>query len=162
MARTTFERKAVTSIKERTLVMVRRFAATPDKVFSAWTEAGELARWMGPAGFSVPESTTDPREGGSYRLTMRSPAKTEHTVTGTYCEMKPGERLVMTWAWEDGKGSHGPVTCVTVELRKAGKATEMRLHHALFEEKTERNHHKEGWQSSFDQLASYLRGKPLK
>ena len=143
-------------------MMVRGFAAAPGKVYSAWTEAEQLAQWLSPAGFSVPESFSEPREGGSYRVTMRSPKKSPHTVAGTYCEWKPAERLVMTWSWEAGKGGHGPVTCITVELRKAGKGTEMRLHHALFEDRADLQSHKAGWQSCLDQLDSLLRGKPLK
>jgi uncharacterized protein YndB with AHSA1/START domain len=160
MAKTTLERKSEQSVKERTLVMVRRLPAAAQKVFEAWTDEQQLAKWMGPKDMTVPKAKSDPREGGNYRITMRSPEGKEFTVSGQYCEVRPAERIVMTWSWEE-EGGHGPVTCMTVELKPAGKATEMRFHHALFADKQGRNNHNTGWQGSFDKLAAFCKGKSL-
>jgi uncharacterized protein YndB with AHSA1/START domain len=160
MAKTELERKAEQSIKERTLVMVRRLPATPKRVFEAWTDESELVHWMGPKDMTIPEAKAEPREGGLYRIVMRSADLKDLTVSGQFCEMRPAQRLVMTWAWEED-GGHGPVTCITIELRGAGKATEMRFHHALFADKQGRDSHRVGWQSIFDKLAVYLRKSRL-
>jgi uncharacterized protein YndB with AHSA1/START domain len=50
MAKTALERKLEASVRERTLVMVRRFQASPRRVFEAWTNERELAQWMGAQG----------------------------------------------------------------------------------------------------------------
>jgi glutathione S-transferase len=160
MAKTNLERKAEQSIKERTLVMVRRLPAAPKQVFQAWTDQSELVKWMGPKDMTIPEASTEPREGGAYRIVMRGADRKDLTVSGQYCEMRPARRLVMTWAWEE-EGGHGPVTCITMELRAAGKATEMRFHHALFADKQGRDNHHAGWRSIFDKLAVYLRTQRL-
>jgi uncharacterized protein YndB with AHSA1/START domain len=154
MVKTTLERKAEASIRDRTLILVRRLPAVPDKVFKAWTDQRELAQWMGPGDMTISDVEVDAREGGRYRITMRSKESKEFTAVGQYCEVKPAERIVMTWAWQAAQG-HGPVTCITIELRPAGKATEMRFHHALFEDKDTRNSHRSGWQSIFDKLARW-------
>jgi uncharacterized protein YndB with AHSA1/START domain len=160
MVKTTLERKGEMSIRDRTLIFVRRLPAAPEKVFKAWTDQRDLAQWMGPADMTISGVEVDAREGGGYRITMRSQAGKEFTAAGQYCEMRPAERIVMTWAWEEAAG-HGPVTCITIELKPAGKSTEMRFHHALFEDKDTRNSHRSGWQSIFDNLARWCRTSAL-
>jgi uncharacterized protein YndB with AHSA1/START domain len=160
MTKTPLERKAETSVRERTLVMVRRLAASPKQVFEAWTNERELAQWIGPHDMTIPMAKSEPREGGCYRITMRSPQGQEFTVSGQFCEMRAAERIVMTWSWEEAAG-HGPVTCVTIELKPSGKATEMRFHHALFADKDGRAKHRAGWQGSFDKLARHCRQRSL-
>src|SRR5688572_7164082 len=160
MAKTTLERKGEASIRDRTLIFVRKLPAGREKVFKAWTDQKQLAQWMGPDDMTIPSATVDAREGGGYRITMRSKEGKEVTVSGQYCEVKPAERIVMTWAWEQ-EGGRGPVTCITIELKSAGKSTEMRFHHALFEDKNIRNSHRSGWQSIFDKLARWCKASAL-
>ena len=74
MAKSVFAKTAEASIRERTLVDVRRFQAAKEKVFDAWTDGTQIAKWMGPEGFTIPAADLDAREGGNYRITMRSPA----------------------------------------------------------------------------------------
>jgi uncharacterized protein YndB with AHSA1/START domain len=160
MAKTAFERKAEQNVKDRTLVIVRRLPATPKEVFTAWTDERQLVRWLGPKTMTVPSAKSEPREGGGYRITMRSTDGKQFIVSGQYCEFRPAQRLVMTWAWEE-EGGHGPVTCVTVELKPSGKSTDMRFHHALFADKDARASHRSGWLEIFDKLAAQLRAKTL-
>jgi glutathione S-transferase len=160
MAKTTLERKGEASIRDRTLIFIRRLPADRKRVFRAWTDGKDLAQWLAPEGMTVPSVKLDAREGGAYRITMRGKDGKEVTVSGQYCEMRESERLVMTWAWEQEQG-HGPVTCITIELKPSGQATEMRFHHALFEDKQTRNAHASGWRSIFDKLALSLKAKAL-
>ena len=52
------------------LELERTFPGTPERVFEHF--AGQrLARWWGPAGFSVREIDFEPRLGGAYRIQMR-------------------------------------------------------------------------------------------
>ena len=53
-------------------VHVTRFLRAPrERVFAAWTDAGQMKQWMGPANFTCIESESDLRAGGRYRLVMR-------------------------------------------------------------------------------------------
>jgi uncharacterized protein YndB with AHSA1/START domain len=160
MAKTALERKTEASVRERTLVMVRRYQASPKQLFEAWTNERELAQWIGPKNMTVPMAKSEPREGGRYRITMRSAEGKDFTVSGQFCEMRAGERIVMTWAWEE-EGGHGPVTCVTIELKPSGKSTEMRFHHALFADKEGRASHRHGWEESLDKLARHFKSRSL-
>ena len=51
-----------------TLVVRRLIPASPDTVFSAWTEPAHLLKWWGPRGVSLAAAEIDLRVGGRYRL----------------------------------------------------------------------------------------------
>ena len=63
--------------------LVRSFNAPIEKVYSAWTSAELLRRWYGPHVTTVSECFFDASEGGSYRITMRTPDGTEFPMFGT-------------------------------------------------------------------------------
>jgi uncharacterized protein YndB with AHSA1/START domain len=96
--------------------VVRRFAASPEEVFAAWTRPALLERW------AVDAASTDPRVGGRFRQETRS-AEGLHVVSGEYREFVPNRRLLMTWNHE-GPASAPDKTeaLVTVDLREAGRA----------------------------------------
>ena len=82
-------------------------------------------QWFAPAdNFSTPLAEVDLRVGGSYRIQMKDPSGETHTVGGEYREIRKSERLVFTWAWEEGEGCGGeiegpmPETLVTVQFHQ--------------------------------------------
>ncbi|MEA2756370.1 MAG: hypothetical protein QOJ54_2659 [Aliidongia sp.] len=84
------------SIKPEPLVISRRFPASRDLVFKAWSGAEHLKRWFSPDGFTVPEAEIDFRPGGVFALCMRSADGQDFWSRGTYVEIVPPERLVFT------------------------------------------------------------------
>lgn len=64
-------------------VLRRAFAASDAEVFEAWTNPETLKRWWGPHIVEVAECEMDPREGGSYRITMRMPDGPRYPMFGT-------------------------------------------------------------------------------
>ncbi len=54
------------------VIVVREFAATPEVLFRAYTEADLLARWIGPRGYQTTVDVLEPRDGGRWRYTVRS------------------------------------------------------------------------------------------
>ena len=137
------------------LRITRRFAASPEAVFRAWTEPAALQSWWGPEGFTVPTCEVDARPGGSWRTQMHSPDGNDHWVGGTYREVSPPERLVFTWTWEQGE-MEGIETVVTVELRPVGDGTELTLTHDLLPSENSRDMHRKGWTSSLGCLETAL------
>ena len=89
---------------DRVLSITRTFAAPRELVFKVWTQPEHLARWWGPKGFSTPTCQMDARPGGDYRAVIRSPEGKDSVMRGSYREVVPPERLVMTFAWEDEEG----------------------------------------------------------
>jgi uncharacterized protein YndB with AHSA1/START domain len=84
-------------MNESTITISRTVAATPERVFRAWTDVEELATWWWPqlAGTTY---DVDAWAGGHYRIS--SPA-IGATVTGVFTEVDTPRRLVFTWSWED-------------------------------------------------------------
>jgi uncharacterized protein YndB with AHSA1/START domain len=138
-----------------TLRLSRTFAASPERVFRAWTEPEALRRWLSPGTHETAGAEVDLRVGGTYRVAMRRLADgVTKYVTGTYREIRAPERLAFTWRWED-EPSDGE-TLVTVELRDLGGATEMVLTHERFASEASRDGHAGGWAGCLDKLATAL------
>jgi uncharacterized protein YndB with AHSA1/START domain len=146
---------ANTKTKERpSLALVRKLDAAPAKVWSALTEPEMLKRWMAPdAAFRIPVAEIDLRVGGRYRIVMVSPDGEEHDVRGVYREVVPNRKLVHTWAW---KSTPERESLVTMELRAAGKGTELRLTHEQFADEEARDKHQHGWTGCLAGLERFL------
>jgi uncharacterized protein YndB with AHSA1/START domain len=83
---------------EMTLKLNRVFQAPRERVFRAWTDAKELARWFAPsADYTTRVPELDLRVGGTYKVEMHHKGGNVHTVLGTYREIRPPERIVFTW-----------------------------------------------------------------
>ena len=106
------------------LTITRLIDATPERVWKAWTDPDEVARWMGPGDWSGRFSATGLNPGAAYRIGMRHADGDVMVVVGRLREVVPAARMVYSWAWlgEDGKPGHE--TLVTLTLRAAGAKCE--------------------------------------
>ena len=137
------------------LQMKRTFQAPREKVFRAWTDARELARWFAPSpDYSTVVPELDLRVGGRYVLEMHHKGGNVHKLTGTYREIAPPEKVVFTWSWESGPAALESV--VTVEFRDLGSATEVCLTHELLPDAESRGKHEHGWTGCFEQFAKFV------
>ena len=144
-------------------VQINRFFRAPrERVFAAWTDAGQMMRWMGPVNFTCPEAESDLRVGGRYRVVMRGtppprdgqPAQEiTSTVTGEYLEVRPPELVRYTWnpTWAPGEQS-----IVTLRLREENGGTRLELLHENFASVESANGHNAGWNGVLDKFAAYL------
>ncbi len=64
---------------DRVLKLEREFKAKPDKVFAAWIEPEQIAKWFGPEGMTIPRKEIDARVGGKWLTTMRGPDGVDRT-----------------------------------------------------------------------------------
>ena len=137
--------------EERTLTIDRVLDAPPERVFAAWTDTAQLAQWYGPEGMSCEVFENDLTPGGRYSLVMRS-EEGEYHLSGTYEEIDPPRKLVMTWKWKTSEDT----TRVSVELRPEGDGTHLRLTHSEFADSEQASSHNQGWSSSLNDLERYL------
>ena len=80
---------------DRFVVVKRRFAATPEQVYRAHTEAALIRQWMlGPEGWSMPVCDIDPRPGGKIRYEWVNGSGGGFYLTGEVLEMVPFSKLV--------------------------------------------------------------------
>src|SRR5687768_14464528 len=100
------------------LVIRRRYNASPQRVFDAWTRPELLREWFHASKNHEPcIAETDLRVGGRFRLGMRlregagpkadqscdhSSGESQFVASGAYREVQPGRKLVFTWQWESG------------------------------------------------------------
>lgn len=144
------------------LQMTRSFDAPRERVYRAFTDPDQLARWFGPVGFSVPRDTVeiDARVGGRQRFVMVSDSDPSMTspVDATYTEVVQNELLAGTEEWEGVPGADGPTRLsLRLELHDEAGQTRLVLRQGPFTAEVE-SLARQGWDSSFTKLDALLAG----
>ncbi|TDU70650.1 uncharacterized protein YndB with AHSA1/START domain [Prosthecobacter fusiformis] len=161
--------------------MTRSFEASPADLFQAWTDAATFSQWWGPHAFTNAVCITDPRPGGEYRVTMRSPDGTDYPLHGRYLEIQSPDLWVMTMdctdhppAWHDVvKPERTPeetnpagVMRLSVSLIEGDGHTRMDLRirfvSPAIRDAFVRMGIQDGWGESLDSLAALLAAKESK
>ena len=140
---------------ERVLDIERVLPAAAEVVFRAFVDPGELARWWGPAGFTIPGLSFPARVGDTYRIEMQPPAGDAFALTGEFQAVDPPTRLVYTFIWENPD----PDDCenrAELSLRDLGGSTEVAFRQGPFKTEDRRALHRDGWTDSFDKLERLL------
>jgi uncharacterized protein YndB with AHSA1/START domain len=77
------------------VVVKRRFAAPPDVVFRAHTDANIVKQWMlGPDGWSMPVCICEARPGGAIRYEWSDGKGAGFYLTGNFIELDPPRRTL--------------------------------------------------------------------
>jgi uncharacterized protein YndB with AHSA1/START domain len=80
---------------ETDVIVTRQFAAAPQAVFRAHTDAALIQRWMlGPDGWSMPVCISEARAGGHFRFEWSDGNGNGFHSTGEYLEVTPHSRIV--------------------------------------------------------------------
>ncbi|MGZ4734423.1 MAG: SRPBCC family protein [Acidimicrobiia bacterium] len=120
-----------------TIEQTVRIAATPETIWSFWTDPARVVEWWGLEAEVVPEP------GGLFRVTM----ETGSIMRGSFVELDPPRRLVFTFGWEQNArdGVLGPGSSrVEVTITPDGDETLVVLRH--FEMPvTHAPDHEKGW-----------------
>ena len=143
--------------EDTTLRIERVIDASPDAVFRAWTTREAIEHWYrdGDA-FLARVTELDLRVGGSYRIEFGPAGQDPFVEYGTYLEIRPPHRLVMTETLE-GVERPWAGTRVTVELREDGGKTHVTLTHEGFPSRGHRDAAAGGWPGFLDRIESLLR-----
>lgn len=139
-----------------TLTMTRRFAAPRERVYAAWADGEQVARWFGPESVTCEIHKWDVEPGGEYSLTMHHADGDKTQLSGVFQEILPPERLVYTWTWGGDGGMAGRETLLTLEFEDAGDETVLHLSHSLLLDEDWAQKHSMGWGSSFNSLDALL------
>ena len=145
---------------DRELVISRVIAATPERLFRAWTT--QLSEWWGPHGMTTPVVEMDLRPGGIFRTVMRAPDGTDYPTKGVFLEVVKDERIVFTDAFDAGWEPDPDLffTAITTFTALPGGRTEYKAR-ALHWTVASRNKHEkmgfhQGWGESLDRLAALV------
>lgn len=84
---------------------VRYFDVPVEAVWEGYTDPSSARGWWGPRNFTMPVYEIDLRPGGRYLNAMRGPDGKDYWSTGTFREVVPMKRLVLTDSFADEKGN---------------------------------------------------------
>ena len=101
------------------IVVEQRIAAPPATVYAYLTDPVLWQRWQGI------QATLEPRAGGIFSILMGNGMQ----ARGTFVELVPDRRVVVTWGWVDREEIPPGSTTVEIELRPDGRGSLLVLTH---------------------------------
>jgi uncharacterized protein YndB with AHSA1/START domain len=109
-----------------TFVIERTYAASPERVFAAWSDQAAKTQWFGPSDKQVESYSLDFREGGREHLSVPTPDGTVYSFDAVYADIVPAQRIVHTYDMhrDDARIS---VSVVTIEFEAVGDTTRLTL-----------------------------------
>ncbi|MDR3620962.1 MAG: SRPBCC domain-containing protein [Paludisphaera borealis] len=136
------------------VTVVRRFDASPERVFDAWFDPVTLGRWLfATKTGEVVRVEVDPRVGGSFVIVDRRDGE-DVAHTGAYLEIDRPRRLVFDF-WVDKLPDHPSRVSVDIVPLPAG--CELTLTQEFSAEMAEyKERSKAGWGKLLDALAATL------
>ncbi len=137
-----------------TLRLARCFPASRERVFHALTAVDELKAWWELWSHATGAVSIDLRVGGSFRIEMQLSDGRHIAAFGTYLDIRPPERLTMTWS-TSGRGRDDGETVLRLDVEEKGAATELTLVHENLP-KTALGRYEAGWSQCFDRLGEHL------
>ena len=132
-----------------TISVTRDFAATPERIFDAFLDPKQAARFLfATPGGKMIRADIDARPGGKFIFTDRRDGEyIEHT--GEFLEIVRPRRLAFTFAVPKFSAEK---TRVTIDVKPKGSGTEVTLtHDGVLPDYAERT--QSGWTEILDQLA---------
>ena len=140
----------------KAVIVTRTFRARPERVFAAFEDPAEMARWMGVRGSKTAVQALDVREGGEVKVEMRWDNGMAIRLYGTFQRVDKPSLLQFTWAMEGDEANKG---VVTVEFLPSGTGTEMTLTHKGLTGSAQAQS-KAGWNAMFDSLQELVEAAP--
>jgi len=140
------------------------FQAPRAVVFRALLEARAVAVWMAPAGMTSEVHAFDPREGGSFRITLRylgaaGVGKTtgdSDTFHGRFLRLVPDEEVVEAVQFESkDRDLKGEMT-IRLTLSDADGGTDLLAVHEGLPRGVSPRDNEAGWRSSLGKLAALV------
>ena len=89
-------------MSSRAVRLHRVLRAKPDKVYRAFIEAGALAKWLPPYGFTCTVHHLEAKVGGTFKMSFHNfSTGNGHSFGGEYLELVPGKRIRYTDKFDD-------------------------------------------------------------
>jgi uncharacterized protein YndB with AHSA1/START domain len=142
-------------MSDRTIRLHRVLKTTPEKVYRAFLEAGAMAKWLPPYGFTCQVHHMDARVGGTFRLSFQNfSTGNGHAFGGEYLELVPHALIRYNDKFDD---ANLPGTMeVTVSLKPVLCGTELSITQSGIPDAIPLEMCYLGWQESLIQLAALV------
>jgi uncharacterized protein YndB with AHSA1/START domain len=114
------------STMHSTFVIERTYAASPERVFAAWSDQAAKTQWFRRSDKQVESYSLDFREGGREHLSVPTPDGTVYSFDAVYADIVPAQRIVHTYDMhrDDTRIS---VSVATIEFEAVGETTRLTL-----------------------------------
>jgi uncharacterized protein YndB with AHSA1/START domain len=144
----------------------RRVNAPRPVVYRAFLDAHAVATWMVPDGMTSRVHAFDPREGGSFRISLTYDAPTgtgkttAHTDTyhGRFVKLVPNEQVVEVVEFETADPALQGEMTITIDLADAEGGTEVLAVHDGLPRGLSPADNETGWRMSLAKLAALVEG----
>jgi uncharacterized protein YndB with AHSA1/START domain len=137
---------------ENTVRLHRVLRTRPEKLYRAFLDAGAMAKWLPPYGFTCTVHHLDAKVGGTYRMSFTNfTTGNGHSFGGTYLELVPNARIRYTDQFDDPNLPGRMET--TIELRQVSCGTELSVVQSGIPDAIPVESCHLGWQESLAQLA---------
>lgn len=138
-------------MKSNSVKLHRILAASPEKVFKAFTDADAMAAWLPPYGFVCKVHSLDAKVGGSYKMSFTNfSTSSSHSFGGEYLEIVPNQSLKYTDTFDDPNLTGEMIT--TVQLTTVSCGTELHITQTGIPDMIPSEMCYLGWQESLDKL----------
>ena len=135
-----------------TVRLHRVLRTKPAKLYRAFLDAGAMAKWLPPHGFTCNVHHLDAKVGGTFKMSFTNfTTGNGHSFGGKYLELVPNERIRYTDKFDDPNLPGEMETTVT--LREVSCGTELTVVQAGLPDMIPVEQCYLGWQESLDQLA---------
>lgn len=133
----------------------RVLRAPPERIYRAFLDADAMAKWLPPNGFTGKVHHSEPRVGGTYKMSFTNfSTGSSHSFGGEYLELVPSERIRYADRFDD---PNLPGTMhVTVSLKSVSCGTEVSIVQEGVPEVIPVEMCYLGWQESLEQLAKLV------
>ncbi|MEQ1854560.1 MAG: SRPBCC family protein [Chthoniobacteraceae bacterium] len=138
-----------------TVRLHRVLRAPPARVYRAFVEAGAMAKWIPPNGFTCTVHHMEAKVGGTFRMSFTNfSADKSHSFGGEYLELVPGKLIRYTDKFDDP--NLPGVIEVTVSLKAVSCGTDIDIVQAGIPEAIPVEMCYLGWQESLVALAQLV------
>jgi uncharacterized protein YndB with AHSA1/START domain len=135
-----------------TVKLHRVLKTKPERLYRAFLDAGAMAKWLPPYGFTCTVHHLDAKVGGTFKMSFTNfTTGNGHSFGGEYLELKPSEKIVYTDKFDDPNLPGAMKTTVTIKAVSAG--TELNVVQEGIPEVIPVEMCYLGWQESLAQLA---------
>jgi uncharacterized protein YndB with AHSA1/START domain len=135
-----------------TVRLHRVFRAKPEKIYRAFLDAGAMAKWIPPYGFTCVVHHMDARVAGTFKMSFHNfSTGSGHSFGGEYKELIPGKLVRYTDKFDDPNLPGEMQVCVS--LKQVSCGTEIAITQEGIPEVIPVEMCHLGWQESLAQLA---------
>ncbi|HEX2525634.1 MAG TPA: SRPBCC family protein [Geminicoccus sp.] len=148
------------TVEHATIVIERPLRASPARVFRAWSDPAERARWESPGTDWEADAKREFRLGAREVARFGPPGGPMFTADSRYDDIVQDRRIVSSYTIDDGDGRRISASLMTVEFLADGDGTMLVLTEqaAFLDGSDNPADRKTGWGQMLDKLTELIEG----